>query len=705
MRSLALSLLLIITTSAARADERSGKDHWAFQSLKKVAIPRLPKDWGRNPVDAFIAATQKAKGTTPNVEADRRTLLRRLFLDLTGLPPAPEDIESFRVDTSPHAYEKWVEKLLASPAYGERWGRHWLDVARWAESEGYESNHPRPFAWRYRDWLVRAFNSDKPFADFVREQIAGDEITPYADDHLIATGFLAACRLSSNEEDRWRQRNDLYVDIVNATASTFLGLTMQCAQCHVHRTDPITAKDYYRFQGFFLKGQPGNLALKDQSLWREYEAKKPAGYDDALQARDALFERARQRKLADVRKGLAPQALQALELAMDRRSMDQEKLARETDLLFQFTANQVENALLPEERKHYDELKKKVGDMEKTMLPPPQTFGFYSPVTSPHAVNVFPMKGFYSLQYEPQALAQAKPFLLAAGEVHRPSGVVDVGWPAFLGDVPKGALDQKPRSALAAWLTDPGHPLTARVYVNRIWQQHFGRGIVATAGDFGVKGAAPTHPELLDWLAGELHRSGGSTKHIQRLIVLSSTYRQSAQVLAENQKRDADNLTWWRWLPRRLEAEAIRDSMLAVTGELDRTLGGPSETDEHKPRRGLYLVQKREAPPGQQALFDGPFGMMESCNRRLTTTVPLQSLYLLNSTFSVKRGEALARRVAPVHERDRQVEAVFKLALGRAPDERERELARRFFAADQEAGALARFCQALMNLNEFVYLP
>jgi mono/diheme cytochrome c family protein len=684
-------------------------DHWAFQPVQRPAVPEIGNAaWVNNPVDAFILAKLEANGLQPAAPADARTLLRRMSLDLVGLPPDAEQVDAFVREVKgakPQAViSTTVARLLSSPHYGERWGRHWLDVARWAESEGYESNHPRAFAWRYRDWVVRAFNDDKPFADFVREQLAGDEITPYADERLIGTGFLAAARLSSNEEDRPRQRNDILIDVVNATASALLGLTMQCAQCHSHKFDPISARDYYRFQGFFVRGQPGNLALRDPQLWRQYHANKPEDYDKLLAERDALYEAGRQRKIADVRKALTSETLAVYALTMQQRTPEQETLARQTDLLFQFATGQIEAAV--PDKKRYAEVKKQVADLETRMSEKPQTFGYYSPATSPHEINVLPMKGFYPLIYAPQELKRAKPYLLAAGDVHQPSFPVDVGWPALFGPTKSAELGSRPRLALANWLADPRHPLAARVYVNRIWQQHFGRGIVASANDFGLKGEPPTHPELLDWLAAEFIDSGGSTKHLHRLVLTSNTYQQSSVASTETLAKDPDNLLWSRWQPRRLEAETIRDSLLAVSGELDARVGGPSSPDDKATRRSLYLFQKRDLPPQQQSLFDGPGAMTESCAQRLTTTVPLQALYLLNSKFSVERAKALAQRVvaAAGADRERQIEAVFRLALQRLPEPHERELARRFFTDENSPAALARFCQALMNVNEFVYL-
>ena len=689
-------------------------DHWAFQSIRAPVVPKVNE--AANPIDAFIAVKHREIGLTPAPPADARTQLRRVTLDLTGLPVEASVAEQF-VSTWDHAGarrgELWkaqINRLLNSPHYGERWGRHWLDVARFAESEGYESNHLRAFAWRYRDWVVRAFNDDMPFRDFVRAQIAGDEIVPHSDDNIIATGFLASARLSSNEEDRLRQRNDIHVDIVNTTASAFLGLTMQCAQCHNHKFDPITARDYYRFMGYFVKGQPANLALRNPSLWKEYEAKNPKGFDEALKERDTMFALGQERKYEEIRKGLSPNQIRALALPRHDRTPDEDKLAREADLLFQFTAGHYERMLNANEKKRYDVAKKTVAELEKTMLEKPQTFGYFSPATSPHAVTVLPMKGFYPLPYSPKNLAGAKPILFEAGDVHKPAFVVDTGWPRVLPSPAgrgAGGEGNSSRLDLANWLTNEQNPLTARVYVNRVWQYHFGRGLVATTSDFGVKGAPPTHPELLDWLAAELLRTG-STKHIHRLILSSNGYRQASANDPANAKRDPDNRYLWRWSPRRLEAEALRDSWLAVAGDLDRAIGGPSSADDKTTRRSLYLLQKRDLPAYHQRLFDGLIAMTESCVKRETTTVALQPLYLLNSEFALARAKSLADRIAKSvgDDRAKQITAVYRTTLGREPDERERTLGLRFFErlASQPDNALTQYCQAILNLNEFAYI-
>ncbi len=728
------------------------KQHWAFQKIIAPPVSATAGGtWARNAVDRFIAARHESIGLHPAREASPRQLARRAALDLTGLPPSAAELDAFEADAAPDAYERWIERLLASPHYGERWGRHWLDVARFAESEGYESNHPRPFAWRYRDYVVASFNCDKPFDQFLREQIAGDELAPYSDEQLIATGFLAAGRLSSNEEDRALQRNDMLVDIVNATASSVLGLTMACAQCHDHKFDPISQQDYYRWQAFFVGGQINDLELTDAELWRQYEAGKPAEFDPAEKLRETIFAAARERLLREQRAKLTPQQLAAWEKPDAERNADEQELARQASLVLQVLDGQVEARIGGDDKTLYDALKKKLEALRQKMPARPQTWGFHAPATAGAKVNVLPMKGFYPLPFDPQALGAARAYVLKRGDVHARGALATPGWPAVLGETPAAATASKPRSALVDWLVARDNPLTARVWANRVWQYHFGRGIVATPADFGVRGARPTHPELLDWLATQLLEGGWSTKRLHRAILLSSTYRQAAADDPANAKIDPANRFYWRFTPRRLEAESIRDSLLAASGELDRTLGGASlaaDALEGQRRRSLYLRQTRDRAPPMQALFDGP-NAAETCPRREVSVVALQSLHLLNNDFVYQRAMALAARVMHEAPSDRPQQALlaFRFALGRAPDKAEADEAARFFAdaaalprpkvdavsaapaASSAAGpaaanandsttaagatekpaepgdpALVEFCHALLNLNELVSL-
>ena len=606
-------------------------DHWAFQPVQRPGVPKVDNaNWVRNPIDAFVAAVHQQQKLEPSPPAAPASLARRLAFGLTGLPPTPEEVDLLKGTNFGEAYAQLAHDYLASPQYGERWARHWLDVARWAESNGHQHNRLRHHAWRYRDYVVRSFNADKPYDQFLQEQIAGDELNSLDADHLIATGFLAAARVSGNEMNPDIRRNDILVDIVNATGEGLLGLTLGCAQCHNHKFDPVSARDYYRFQAFFAKGQLGNYAL--------------------------------------------PQATQ-----------------------------------------------KSATDGGRKGKNPPQTFGFHAPSTSSASIQRFKMRDIrYPLPYDPEALAEAKTYLLVRGEVDVPGPVVEPGWPAVFGRVAdQRQVSDKPRTALAKWLTSRDNPLTARVWVNRLWHYHFGRGLVDHANDFGVRTPRPKHHALLDWLASELMDSGWSTKHIQRLIVTSSTYRQSSKFRPEAAKIDPENDWLWHYPPRRLEAEAIRDAVLAVSGELNLTRGGPSVppgSPAETTRRTLYLLQQRRKLSEVQTVFDGASAIV-SCGERRVSTVPLQPLYLLNNEFVVARAAALARRVSESSPADAaaQIEAAFRLALGRPPDDQERERAVQFVMSpiasdpDQKGTVdiqrrMVDFCHALLNLNEFIYL-
>ena len=704
-------------------------DHWAFQPLSRPQpAERDPSGWSHGLIDEYVAAEHRRRGLAPAPEADRRTLIRRLSLDLTGLPPATEEIDAFCRDNSPDAYERLADRLLASPRYGERWGRHWLDVARWAETEGYESNHPRHSAWRYRDWVIASFNADKPYDLFVRQQLAGDEMVPYADENLVATGFLAAARLSSNEEDKWLQRSQVLSDIVNATGSAFLGLTIHCAQCHTHKFDPITIRDYYALEAFFIGGQPVNAAIRDPVERAAYEARRPPEYEPARQLKELLYERGRQKFVAASREKMSAEMRAAYDLPANQRTAAREKLAREASLKFQITPEGIEKSIPAEDKPLYDAAKKKLVELEKSGVAEPQTFAYFSPATSPHDVRVLPALGFYPLPFDQAELTSLRSYIHIRGDVHAIGPMVPARWPGVF-DMVNRATPAKPhltRLDLADWLIDSRHPLTARVWANRLWHYHFGRGIVATPGDFGVRGERPTHPELLDWLASELVESGWSTKFVQRRIVCSATYRQGSGFRVQGSERenpqsairnpqsiDFDNRFLWHFAPRRLEAEAVRDCILAVGGELALHGGGPSVPagDEAKvPRRSVYLYQKRGVVPDHQKLFDGPVEMAESCEQRYATTTALQPLYLLNSEFVLASSRQLAERVRSV-AKDRtevQVDEAFRLTLGRLPADDERNAAVQLLVAPQPAGGaedpLVLLCQALLNVNEFVYI-
>lgn len=675
------------------------RDHWAFNVPVRPRLPKVknPK-WVRTPIDVFIAAQHEKQGLVPAPEASRRVFIRRLTLDLTGLPPSPQEIAAFLADTSSNAYERLVDRLLASPQYGVRWGRHWLDLARWAETEGYEANELRPAAWRYRDYVIESFNQDKPYDEFLRQQIAGDEMIPYSDENLIATGFLASGRLNNEEEDKPLQRYDMLVDLTNATASVTMGLTLNCAQCHDHKFDPITQRDYYRLQAFFVKGQVNRLLLKDPNLWESYEKSARSEVEvlqSAKQLDSLLFGPVRARLMEEAQKNLSPELAEALAVPPDKRTSEQSELAKKAEKEIEVTNEKLAEALEEGDRKLFRELANKISTLERALQDKkPHAWGFYSPATSPHQVEILPPVGRYPLPYDPEQLKESEARIFDRGDVQQPGLEVEAGWPEVLRFKPEASMGNTSRLALVDWLTSRSHPLLARVWVNYIWQQHFGRGLVETAGDFGLLSSPPTHPQLLDWLATELMERGWSGKQIHRLIVLSNTYRQGGQADSRNAKLDPDNKYWWHWSPRRLEAEAIRDAVLAVSGELDGRLGGPSVSfgsssaadggeldptfaeqnlgskhEVRKPRRSVYMRQLRDNPPVMQDLFDGP-SATESCPRRHVSTVALQPLYMLNNPFILQQAKLFAKRVMKHAGQDslRQIQTAFALALGRPPE-------------------------------------
>ncbi|WP_197454290.1 PSD1 and planctomycete cytochrome C domain-containing protein [Stieleria varia] len=619
-------------------------DHWAFQSVQRPHIPELAETFrGNNAVDHFIAARQQLAGVTPNPPADATILARRISLDMLGLPPGVNTITADDIVDGTA-----VDKALSHPNYGLRWGRHWLDLARWAESNGHQHNRDRPHAWRYRDWVIDAFNQNMPFDQFLRAQIAGDLIRPTSDQNLIATGFLSAARYSGNELDKEIQRNDILVDVANVTASTFLGLTLQCAQCHTHKFDPLTIRDYYRFQAFFGNGQPHNVAMTDQN----------ESVGALVQERWQIYDAVHDRLVSVKRKQGHPEPIYVI-------------------------PKSVIGGMKPDERASFDELEQQFAKL-------PQTWAFVQPREEPPGWPIIPHEMRWPLPRNPDALRSRQTHLLLRGDVQAVGPAVESGWPYLFPQ--KQPSDKLTRLDLADWMTDPTNPLTARVWVNRIWQWHFGVGLVESVSDFGTQGTPPTHPELLDYLAAELIDNDWDSAHIHRLILGSATYRQSHMHSAANAQIDPDNRLGWRWQPRRLEAEAIRDSILDVSGRLDAAIGGPSTTDDSS-RYSVYLRQKRDQLPTHQVLFDGASGIT-SCARRRVSTNALQPLWLMNHDFVQQAARELA-------EKSGTVTNAFQTALGRPPSASELTPLNRL--ADQHG--LASACLVILNSSEFVYIP
>jgi hypothetical protein len=620
--------------------------------------PQTPPAWRENPIDRFVFAKLAEKGLRHSPPADKRTLLRRAKFDLLGLPPTPEELDLFLKDESPDAYRRLIDRLLASPHYGERWGRHWLDVVRFGESHGYERNHLRDNAWQYRDYVVKSFNDDKPYGRFVMEQLAGDQLSPGDPAVEVGTGFLVAGSYDDvGNQDAKAQaiiRANTLDDVISATGSAFLGLTINCTRCHDHKFDPIPQKDYYRLRAAFEGVQQAERTLAAPQMRKQWEAKRRSLEKD-LSDVDA--------KLADLKKAKADSnKAPPKELEAQRASLHQ-KLAA-------------------------------LGSLPTAWI------------------GVFQQPG------DPTFLAkggdpQKRDGVVPAARLEVLQKLV----PAYTlaADSPEGAR----RLALARSIVHPSNALALRVAVNRIWHYHFGRGLAATPGDFGWNGVRPTHPELLDWLAAEFAREGGRWKPLHRRILLSQTYQQRSDYRSECAAVDADDHYLWRFPPQRLTAEAVRDTLLAVAGKLDLRIGGPGfrlydysvdnvaayvPRDHVGPetyRRAIYHQSPRSAKVDLLAEYDLPECSLPAPKRE-TTTSPLQALALLNHSFI---GD-VSRRFASRLEREagadsvRQVKRAFALAFNREPSAEESTNG----AALIRKHGLAVFCRAVLNANEVVYV-
>jgi len=665
--------------TAPRQAGRSTR-HWAFERVKVVQPPFDPTGWSERPVDRFVAARRRAAGLRPVRRADTRTLIRRVTSDLTGLPPTPAEVAEFLQDDAPDAYVRVVERLLASPRYGERWGRHWMDVVRYADTAGDNADYPVPEAARYRDYIIDSFNHDKPYDQFVREHLAGDVLAGrgagghYAES-VVATGFLALSRrYATAPYELWHLTLE---DAIDATGRTFLGLTLRCARCHDHKFDPVSQRDYYALYGIFASTSFPYAGSE------ELQSKKFPRMNFVPLVEPALAEP----KLKSYRDRLAEleRASKAIETKNDRES-----------------------------RRRLGELQTEWTRLTRASLPPD-------------------LPGSY-------AVSEGKPADAAIqrrGEPENPGPIVPRGVPrfAFLDGEPPPlvAAQSSGRIELARWLTQAGHPLTARVMVNRIWQHHFGRGIVATPSNFGLRGEPPTHPELLDWLAAQFVASGWSIKAIHREILLSRTYQLSSDLDAHNAAIDPENQWLWRFPRQRLEAESIRDAMLAVSGELVEGRPGPHpfppieawHWTQHDPfkaayptnHRSVYLMTQRLVKHPFLAIFDGPDTNV-STDVRARSIVPLQALYLRNNPFVQQQAAGFARRLlAGSAQPAQRIELAFELAWGRPPDAVELARSRRFIDATREALTAAGVAQdsrepeswtslakVLLTANEFLYL-
>ncbi len=670
--------------------------YWAFRPLQDAAPPRVrDESWCKTPLDRFILAKLEAHRLAPNPAVDRRTLIRRAYFDLIGLPPPPEEVEKFVRDPAPDAYGRLIDRLLEDPHHGEKWARHWLDIARFAESSGYEHDYDRPHAYHYRDFVIKAFNTDLPYNTFVKWQIAGDEYEPGNPLALMATGFLAAGTHSTQttknlvEKERYEQLDDK----LRTLGTAMLGLTVGCARCHDHKYDPIPTRDYYRMLSTFTTTVKSNVDVDlDPHGYREAKAK----YDAKL-AR--LLDPLRRHEAAE-----APKRRLALEILGGGLT------AERRDALLKWY-----RSLDPRWR----ELNGKVAAHRKTE-------------PKPRVVKVLiASEGVPPLRMHSQgADFFEQTYFLKRGDVDQKDGVAAPGFLQVLTrhpeaerhwqtKPPKGWRTSYRRRALAEWITDVDHGaghLLARVIVNRLWQHHMGRGIVGTPSDFGEQGEPPTHPELLDWLARELIRHGWRLRPIHKLIMTSSVYRQSADRPADKVKADSENHLLWHRPRQRLQAELIRDAMLAVSGTLDPRPFGPGTLDPNHKRRSIYFFVKRSRLVPQMVLFDAP-DALQGMDRRPTTTVAPQALLVLNGPQVRSFAEAFARRISP-REATPLPDAVrsgYRIALGREPSAEELSDSVQFVREQMEsyrAGtpsnprqtALADFCQVLLGLNEFIYV-
>jgi len=732
LRWLSLLPLLGLWLASARADEPDPKAHWAYKPPVRPAVPAVENAaWVRNPIDAFVLQKLRQAKLAPAPEADRAALLRRVTYDLTGLLPTPPEIDAFLSDARPDAYERAVERLLASPHHGERWATHWLDVARYAESNGYEVDGERKHAFRYRDYVVRSLNVDKPYDRFVTEQLAGDLLVGKDRDAdlLVAVGFNRCGpmhQVGGNVEPAML-RQEFLTEVANSVGTVFLGLTMGCAKCHDHKFDPISQADYFRLQAFFATTEAKDIDLAadaEQDAHRQAVAAVNAQIAPIKKDLDAL-EAPYRKKLAEAKKAaLEPHFREALDLPLLKRTPEQVKLAMQAQTLLKVTWDEIVDALSPTDRERRAALRRKMHDLEATKPFPPAQAWSLTEKAGPHTAKV-----------------------LKRGSVNRPGEEVAAGYLEILGGQADPAFD---RLALAKWLTRPDHPLTARVAVNRLWQHHFGRGIVATPGDFGVRGAKPTHPELLDWLATEFVRQGWSLKALHRLMVTSATYRQASVIAAENPLLAGMNR-------RRMEAEGLRDAALQVGGGLFREGYGPPVLVPIEPevydliftegepdnlwevtrdarqhdRRSLYLFNKRNVRLPLLEAFDQP-DTLTACPVRSVSTFAPQALHLLNGPFLRTQAQRLTvrllREAGP--EQEKQIAHAYRLALARPPKAEEVAFVKAFLAEQAEAlrdrlrarlpvalpadlpadadpataAALADFCLALLNGNEFLYV-
>ena len=682
--------------------------HWAFVPPQQLESPQVQNQaWVANPIDAFVLARLERAGLRPAPPADTRTLARRVYFDVTGLPPTTEELQEFLADDRPDAYERLVDRLLASPHYGEKWARHWLDVVRYAETNSFERDAAKPYVWKYRDYVIRSLNEDKPYDQFVREQLAGDELEEVTAESITATGFYRLGTWDDEPADPLQAKYDDLDNIVSTTGQAFLGLTVGCARCHDHKIDPLPQTDYYSMLAFFADVTPYALPhrreAKVHSLW------------DLSDPHDKQVREQLQPQLEALKKEihtLEQAAIQKMDAPDQRRTETHERQAVLKEKLHLFMSD-AENA------KYRDLVQQSVNVQAKLSELPPQELVLSLAKCDPRPKTMHVM-----MRGNPNVLGDP----------------VEPCYPELFGDerptIPEA--DDNARSAgrrrvLAEWITKPDNLLSSRVIANRLWQHHFGRGIVRSASNFGQLGTPPTHPELLDWLALWLVEHEWRLKSLHRLMLTSSTYRQSSTSSPEGLAADPENNLFWRFNMRRLTAEELRDSVLFVSGQLNDQMYGPSiypklsqevMSTQSRPgegwqdydprqaaRRSIYIHIKRSLLPPELANFDFP-ETDTSCEARFNTTQAAQALNLLHGEFLQTQAGHLAERT--INEADEELSAqvghALHLALQREPDEATMadglaliERYRTQHGLSSEA-AFRQYCLMVLNLNEFVYL-
>jgi mono/diheme cytochrome c family protein len=697
----------------ARMEERpitpEERQYWAFRPPERHKVPEVGS---RNPIDAFLRASMRSKGLTPSLPADRRTLIRRAYLDLTGLPPAPAEVNAFAADQSPNAFAKIVDQLLASPHYGERWGRHWLDVVRYADSGGFEYDRDRPNAWRYRDYVIRAFNEDKAYDRFVREQIAGDELWPESADARIATGYLRL-GLENNLKNE-QTRLDELDDLVSTTANAFLGVTVGCARCHDHKFDPIPQKDYYRMQAVFYPAKPHEFPLVAQEEVKRFEEEQKRIISLQVPLKEELkkLEQPYRDRLVEKKKAELPDYIQlALRTPPEKRTEGQKLNAIQVEKTLTIDLKELTAALSPPDLERHNHLSAKIKELDD------QRPAQFATAMSISDSGREPQPSHFLFRGSPgQKGSVMKPGVLTVASRTEP----------LFEEPPAGASTTWRRRGFAQWLASPENPLTARVMVNRIWQHHFGEGLVRTPNNFGKMGERPTHPELLDWLATQFVRTGWSVKTMHRLIMNSEAYQMASADIPANVAIDRENRYLWRMPRRRLEGEAIRDSIFAIAGNLDRTVGGPAvhpyidpalfqssskrtwtgrpDSDPSTWRRSVYVFAKRSIPLPMLDVFDRP-DSVTSCARRNRSTIAPQALILMNNSLVLMEAGKFAERLRKEAGTDpsEQVDLAFQIALSRKPTAQEMKQSTTFLRSGENA--LTDFAQVMFNLNEFAFIP